>query len=435
MTLAAERLCPSAQACGPITVIQPGARLHYGLPQVLANAGLLRTLHTDLHGEHWALRALSAVLPPTITPKPLRRLLGRRLPSKLPKRCVRESAVATLAGVGASALRLPAAYRPNIAAAILRRVERMPLGEGDVVYTLLINEDVETLQRLKARGVKIVHEVLVSPDVAQRLLAEHVRHDRPVGAPNLAATEEGRARDKAKHALADLVIAPSAFTARAVKALSPDAHVSIVPYGLDLTRFAVKPCPQPGRILSVGSVGLLKGHPDLAAATWQLRRACPSASVRVAGPLPGIWRGDGLFEGPHYLGQVPRRDIVEEFRKADVFAFPTLCDSFGLVLVEALAMGVPVVCTPHCGDVVRDGVDGFIVPPGDPDALFHRLRQIVEDRALRAFLSANASERARVFSLDAYGARLVEALAPVLAETPPIQQPARLAAAPVLVGA
>ena len=41
---------------------------------------------------------------------------------------------------------------------------------------------------------------------------------------------------------------------------------------------------------------------------------------------------------------------------------PTLADSFGLVHLEALACGVPVITTPHCGSVVRDGVEGFIVP-------------------------------------------------------------------------
>ncbi|MEM8852601.1 MAG: glycosyltransferase family 4 protein [Pseudomonadota bacterium] len=417
-----------------VTVIQPGARLHYGLPQALAKAGLLRTLHTDLHGEHPVLRALSATLPTAMTPKPLRRLLGRRLPADLPKHRVKESAAATLFDTAASAVGMPGASRPRVTAAILKGVERAPLGPGDVVYTLLVNEDVEALERLKARGVRIVHEVLVNPDVATRLLAEHVRHDRPDGAPDPTITEKGRLRDKAKHALADLVIAPSTFTANAIKALSPGAPVTVVPYGLDRQRFAAEPCPQPGRILSVGTVGLLKGHPDLAAATRQLKRACPGSSVRVAGPFSQVWRDDPLFDGPTYLGQVPRRDILEEYRKADVFAFPTLCDSFGLVLVEAMFMGVPVVCTPHCGDVVRDGVDGFVVPAGDSDALFQRLREIVEDRALRAFLSENARQRARAFSLEAYGERLVSALAPLLAPMPSLKAPARaVPAAAVLV--
>jgi glycosyltransferase involved in cell wall biosynthesis len=215
--------------------------------------------------------------------------------------------------------------------------------------------------------------------------------------------------------LSDLVLVPSSFTGRAVRVLAPETtRIVQVPYGFDLTPFSRPAGPEQGRILSVGSVGLLKGHPDLAAASRILRAASASYRVRVVGPRSQDILDEAMMDGPQYVGQVPRSEIVSEFAKADLLAFPTICDSFGIVVVEALAMGVPVVCTPNCGDIVRDGVEGFVVPPRDPAALAERIRTIVEDRDLRERMSRNARARAAEFSLEAYAIRLLSAMRSVV---------------------
>jgi glycosyltransferase involved in cell wall biosynthesis len=102
--------------------------------------------------------------------------------------------------------------------------------------------------------------------------------------------------------------------------------------------------------------------------------------------------------------------VAEEFRHADVFALPTLSDSFALVHLEALASGVPVITTPNCGSVVRNGVDGFIVPIRDAEALADRIEEIVTDRRLRNRMSQSAREKARQFTWARYGERLLQAI-------------------------
>ena len=389
-----------------ISVVQPGARLHYAVPEILAKAGVLRALHTDLHGEHRAIRLLDRLLPAGVTPKALRRLTGRRLPRDLPASLVRDHPVAALSvairGRGVPSRRL------------LADLESCGLGEGDTVYTVLVNEDVETMRRLKDRGVTIVHECIIGPDVGLHMIEEAARFPGLEPAPDPNAVEAGRARDREKYAVSDAVLTPSAFTDRAVADLSPVTTRKLVPYGMDIAQ-TVAPRPKPGRVLAVGSVGLRKGHPDLAAAARLLTAQGSRAEVRVVGPADPDFARHPLLAGPTYVGQVPRSAVMEEFARADVLAFPTICDSFGLVLLEAMAMGVPVVCTPHCGDVVRDGIDGFVVPVRDPEALADRIDRIVSDRDLRARMSASALERARDFSLDAYAGRLLAALGEVAA--------------------
>src|SRR5262249_11308352 len=94
---------------------------------------------------------------------------------------------------------------------------------------------------------------------------------------------------------------------------------------------------------------------------------------------------------------------------ADVFLLPSVCEGSATVTYEALAAGLPVVCTPNTGSVVRDGVDGFIVPVGDVDAIVERLERLA-DPSLRAEFSVRARGRAAEFTLDAYRRRLLAAL-------------------------
>ena len=101
--------------------------------------------------------------------------------------------------------------------------------------------------------------------------------------------------------------------------------------------------------------------------------------------------------------------MIDEFLRADVFVLPTLCEGFALAHLEAMACGVPVVTTPNCGSVVRDGVDGFIVPIRDAEALAEKIELLVTDRELRTRLGHNARERAREFTWDRYGQRLFAA--------------------------
>jgi glycosyltransferase involved in cell wall biosynthesis len=90
--------------------------------------------------------------------------------------------------------------------------------------------------------------------------------------------------------------------------------------------------------------------------------------------------------------------------------FPTVCDGFGLVQVEALAEGIPVIATDHAGEVVRDGIDGYVVPAGDVEAICDRLGRLVDDDDLRRAMSRSAQERMKEFTIEAYGRRLMETL-------------------------
>lgn len=404
---------PTAAVPPPVrvTVVQPGARRHYAVPASLARAGLLKELITDLHSDHALIRAVDHVLPAQWKVRAVRSLIGRRLPPELPVNLVRDKSWTTLvAALGVLV------GRRGIGAWVIDRLladlERRPLGQGDIVYTFIINQDISVMRRLKSRGVKIVHDTIMSPDVGIILDEECVAFPGFESRPTRAALDASRALDRAKYALADRVLVPSSFVAQAVAALIDDpAKIRLVPFGFDSST-VVPPltAPHEGYALFVGAVGLRKGSHYLAQVARYLAERGSGIEVHVVGHAAPEIVARPEMQGPIYHGRVTRAAIGSEYAKADVFVFPTLCEGMAMVHLEAMAHGLPVVTTPNCGSVVRDGIDGFIVPARDPDALAARVEQIVKDRTLRATMSRNARARAEEYTVEAYRRRLTSAL-------------------------
>jgi len=81
-----------------------------------------------------------------------------------------------------------------------------------------------------------------------------------------------------------------------------------------------------------------------------------------------------------------------------------------LSALEAMASGLPVITTPQCGSVIRDGIEGFLVPIRDAEALADRIEQLLADRALRNSMAAAARQRAQEYSWARYGERLLAVL-------------------------
>jgi len=383
-------------------VLQAGARMHYAVPALLARAGSLAAFYTDLHSSHRVLQALESLWPEAWQPKPLKRLLGRKLPADLPRALVRDQPLASL---------IWARQGARSDAVVLQRACRERFGGANALYTNFINNDLEEVIRAKELGMHVVHELIIGADVGRILLEERRRHPgiEPLGEGE-AVVEAGIARDQHKWACSDQVLVPSEYCLQSSIALGCDpAKINLVPYGIPEHWFDLVPDPEPGRLLFVGQVGLRKGNHVLAEACRLLQSRGVPFECRVAGPHH-VDVTHPLFAGPTYLGQVPRSQVREEFRRADLFVLPTLAEGMALVHLEAMACGVPVITTPHCGSVVRDGVEGFLVPIRDSQALADRLQQLLEDRALRNEMGAAARQRAMQFTWKHYGHMLMKAI-------------------------
>lgn len=390
-----------------VAVLQPGARLHYAVPTLLQRAGMLQRLYTDF-ANVGSVRHIESLWPRCLQPAAVRRLFGRKLPSEIPPSKVQQVRCAVMLERLMSS---QSAREDTSSRALMKRALGERFGGANAIYTVLVNEDLDLCRTAKAQGCRIIHEVMLTPDVGLLTESEYRRHAISQHAPSLREIEAGRERDRQKYALADLILVPSEFVRESVLALGADpAIVALVPYGIDRSWLQRPSHPVPGRILFVGSVGLRKGSHHLAGAARRLAERNVECEVRVAGPLEVGVAQSALFAGPKYLGQVPRIDIHREYSHADIFVLPSLAEGMAVVTLEAMAVGLPVITTPNAGSCVRDGIDGIIVPAGDVSALATAIERLISDRGLRETMSQNAKARAAQFTWEKYEGRLIGTL-------------------------
>jgi starch synthase len=224
----------------------------------------------------------------------------------------------------------------------------------------------------------------------------------------LAWLHERRLRDLE---LADRVLVPSEHIARTLMSHgTPRDKLRVVPYAADCRRFmpgADERQPGSCTFLFAGGISQRKGIKYLLEA-WRLVRR-PGWRLQLLGPLPSP-------PGPlapyldlvEPLGRVSHAEMPARLAAADVFVFPSLFEGSAVVTYEALACGLPSVVTPQAGAVVRDGIEGFVVPPRDVPALAARMKQLGDDRPLRARMAAAARGRALEFDWPRYHAAIVD---------------------------
>lgn len=212
-------------------------------------------------------------------------------------------------------------------------------------------------------------------------------------------------------AAATHVLVPADLVARTFQEAGfPADRIVTVPYGVDSDRFRPREDSSerrtgPLRVLYVGELSQRKGLSYLfavASSLPRLRFILRGSSMGTFGTSPP--GNVAIIEsGP---------DIVETFQSADVLLFPSLFDGFGLVILEALACGVPVISSSSAGgsEVIREGLDGYVVSPRGVDEMIERLKELDEDRDKLAAMKKAARARAEQYPWSRYRASLVEAV-------------------------
>jgi hypothetical protein len=400
---------------GSVVASQLGARNHYAIPRALAAAGRLERLYTDICGSVGWPRVLRT-LPSALQPPAVRRLVGRKPVEVPPERIVTFPAMALELAISRWAARDPS---ERTAADLWggRRFSGLVVREGFGEAAGIIGYNsacLEQFQAARARGLwTAVDQTIVPSEMVAKLLAEE-SEAFPGWAPPLVAdryADEYAARERAEWDNADVVLCASEFVRLGVAdSGGPLRRCVVVPYGVD-ARFSMPvrtPHPGPLRILTIGEVGLRKGSPYVLKAAQRLKGR---AVFRMVGPW-GVSTGvrEAMQADVELTGPMPRSEILAHFAWADVFLLPSICEGSAVAIYEALAAGLPVVCTPNTGSVVRDGVDGFVVPARNEEAITERLEILSADAERRRQMGIAAGEQAASFTLKDYARRLLAAL-------------------------
>ena len=222
--------------------------------------------------------------------------------------------------------------------------------------------------------------------------------------------------DRLCNRMSHAVIAVSQHTADHIvgEECVPAEKVNVVLNGIDFSRVKVSDkdaparlrrewCPEGAHLLVVpGRLHPEKGH-------THFFQALPAIRQRLARPVVVLVAGAGPFESAYreevrFLGCEDvvrflgfRRDIPDVIAAADLVVLPSVAEAFGLVVAEALYLGTPIVATQVGGipEIVEDGIDGVLVPPGDSKALADAIVRLLGDPERRRLMASAGRERVR----------------------------------------
>ena len=265
-------------------------------------------------------------------------------------------------------------------------------------------------------GIHCIYDLPIGYWRANRKISEEEAELQPAWKGTLNALADSDAKCALKDeeiGLADTVIVPSSFVKQTLEMYPGVKKVVVNPFGVpanisparELTK-----ADQPLRVLYVGSLTQRKGIAYLFEA---IEKAGKAVTLTIIGRKVGHAEIlDKYCERHRWIPSLPHHEILEEMRRHDVFVFPSLFEGLALVQGEAISQGLPVIATPNSGgvDILRDGVDGYIVPIRDAEAIASRLLELHADRALLKRMSHSACEQAMRLDWKACQARTVAAV-------------------------
>lgn len=253
------------------------------------------------------------------------------------------------------------------------------------------------------------------------VIAEELQHERGTVRSvlwGLSRLERVNARRAAR------VIATSDYCRRAIHTHYgvPVDRIALVPEGIDLPHWQTtlargSVVRDPFTILCVARQYPRKHIHDLLHAFVQVRRRVPRARLVIIGAGPEHDRLRALAhmlqldESTHFVGPLPQMEQVAAwYRRSTVFCLPSVQEGFGIVLLEAMASGLPVVSTTATAipEVVPQRRAGILVPPAHPTALADALVELLEQPALRAAYGAFGQAHVQQFTWEHVAARFLD---------------------------
>ncbi|MDW8317200.1 MAG: glycosyltransferase family 4 protein [Anaerolineae bacterium] len=403
-------------------VVAYGRRDHYQIPLALHEASALTRVFTDFYAPHWLI-ALAAHLDGSLADRLRRRhhpnLSAGYFSSDWP---ISQLISRYLGWRGRTLAERYAALDKFLSRRAARFVARYP-DIGLVCYSYYWR----TLAQAKAEGrwsgPAVVFQVHPTPSHIKRVLAA----DRKITGLSYSPEPEEINPTQADHEYlfslryADGVVAASSFTASGLTEDGvPPSKVRVVPYGSDTWQETSHPVDserrwerqRPLKLLWVGQLAYRKGAHHLftalrhfSAEQVQLSLVTQSAMPRELAAL--------MPSNVTVCSDVTDQERQLMYRTHHLFVLPSLIEGFGLVYLEALAEGLPILATTNSGapDIVEPGVEGFVVSPGSSEAIADVIDACLRDSTLLPRMSAAARATAACWTWARFRAGILSSLA------------------------
>lgn len=279
-----------------------------------------------------------------------------------------------------------------------------PAGLKGLLYQLFYFAEAAVLaEHLKARGVRHLHNHIASATCTVAMLTSRISgipFSFTIHGPDIFF-EPRHWRIDAKIAEARFVACISDFCRSQCMIFAGQEHwekLNIIHCGIDPEKYRGEAATdrQAPHLVFVGRLAGVKGVPVLLEALAGIIADIPGLRVTLIGDGPeraaleARAKALGLGAVVHFAGYMSQDGVAETLARADALVLPSFAEGVPVTLMEAMAGGLPVLATRVGGisELVEDGVSGYLVPPGNVEALSVRLRDLLGDAALRARMGA-----------------------------------------------
>ncbi|MFT5705893.1 MAG: glycosyltransferase involved in cell wall biosynthesis [Oceanospirillaceae bacterium] len=390
-----------------IILAQHGARHRYLIAQILEQAGFLAALYTDSSAES-LIGNLATKLP--FQSGSLSRLANRKIEG-VPSNKIYSSDITLYSGLIGKLISNQNNLKRGIRQhdVFSKKMQKWGCLNADAVYAMQ-DESHDFLCYAKRKGLKIIIDTCVTPLALRKTKQQQILN--PGWEAEISDEELTFFEDEFKKNLliADIILCPSKVVESDLKQFIPllEAQIKVIPYGSSVSSGVNDPIR--GRILFVGAGCIRKGIHTLAKAANKCVHNGVKFDFRVVGDVSDQIKKKNEASNLNFIGKLPKEELLEEYRLADVIVFPTLAEGLPGVILEALAYGLPIITTKSCGIEIEDGKSGFHIPEGDSSILCKKLCVLVDDRTLRDAVSRQAKKLSKLYSNESYKVRLIEAL-------------------------
>ncbi len=289
---------------------------------------------------------------------------------------------------------------------VIRNVKNL---QPDMVWGYT-NANLEVLRHFRDKKIVKVHNQidpgLAYYDIKQRLWEEDPQFEPQAEPP----TDEFRKRILDEWNLADIIVVNSEYSKECIVDYgAAEDKIVVLPLIFEVKNKKIKSInkDQKLNVGFIGNINLIKGFKVFHDSASQLRDIMRFHAAGTVHISPEIIETSKEFISYH--GHLSRQGLQNLYNELDVLLFPSYCDGFGMVQLEAMSYGLPVLATKNCGDVVIDGVNGWKI--NDVDDVINKLNVLNENRTKLQQLSQNAIDTVNNFSTEHFEIRLKERFA------------------------
>lgn len=208
---------------------------------------------------------------------------------------------------------------------------------------------------------------------------------------------------------ANYFLVPSQIVKKSLEFSGADSEkIKVIPYGVDTSKFEFvkkKDVNKPLRLIYVGQISFRKGLHHL------LKVVSKYDPNRVKLTVAGAYTADSIFvkeygdkENIEFVGFITRDILAKKYQESDAFIFPTLGEGYGLVVLEALSCGVPVISSDLAGgnDAIIEGYNGYVFEAGNDDEMIEKIERLASLGTNIQQMSENARKSAMEHTWDKY---------------------------------